>query len=169
MSLLLPDAGLLFWMLLAFGIVFFVLYKFGFPVITGMIEERQKFIEDSLRNAKEANEKLVSIQQEGEAILKAAYEEQTRILHEAVRTREQIINDALVKAGDEGEKMLTEVRRVIMHERENAVREIREQVAELSISIAEKVLRKELSTDRSQNEYTKKLVDEAVAEQEKEE
>lgn len=169
MSLLLPDAGLLFWMLLAFGIVFFVLYKFGFPVITGMIEERQKFIEDSLRNAKEANEKLVSIQQEREAILKAAYEEQTRILHEAVRTREQIINDALVKAGDEGEKMLTEVRRVIMHERENAVREIREQVAELSISIAEKVLRKELSTDRSQNEYTKKLVDEAVAEQEKEE
>ena len=110
MSLLLPDAGLLFWMLLAFGIVFFILYKYGFPVITGMIDERKRFIDDSLRNAKEANEKLANIKQESEAILKAAYDEQTRILREAAQIREQIINEACVKAGDEGEKMLAEVR-----------------------------------------------------------
>lgn len=168
MSLLLPDAGLLFWMLLAFGIVFFILYKYGFPVITGMIEERKRFIDDSLRNAKEANEKLANIKQESEAILKAAYDEQTRILREAAQMREQIINEACAKAGDEGEKMLAEVRTLIQHEKENAVREIRAQVAELSISIAEKVIRKELSTDVQQQEYTRKLVDEAVDAQDKE-
>lgn len=168
MSLLLPDAGLLFWMLLAFGIVFFILYKYGFPVITGMIDERKRFIDDSLRNAKEANEKLANIKQESEAILKAAYDEQTRILREAARIREQIINEACVKAGDEGEKMLAEVRTLIQHEKENAVREIRAQVAELSISIAEKVIRKELSTDAQQQEYTRILVDEVVEAQDKE-
>ena len=168
MSLLLPDAGLLFWMLLAFGIVFFILYKYGFPIITGMIEERKRFIDDSLRNAKEANEKLANIKQESEAILKAAYDEQTRILREAAQIREQIINEAYAKAGDEGEKMLAEVRTLIQHEKENAVREIRAQVAELSISIAEKVIRKELSTDAQQQEYTRRLVDEAVEAQDKE-
>lgn len=168
MSLLLPDAGLLFWMLLAFGIVFFILYKYGFPIITGMIEERKRFIDDSLRNAKEANEKLANIKQESEAILKAAYDEQTRILREAAQIREQIINEACAKAGDEGEKMLSEVRTLIQHEKENAVREIRAQVAELSISIAEKVIRKELSTDARQQEYTRRLVDEAVEAQDKE-
>ena len=168
MSLLLPDAGLLFWMLLAFGIVFFILYKYGFPVITGMIDERKRFIDDSLRSAKEANEKLANIKQESEAILKAAYDEQTRILREAAKIREQIINEACIKAGDEGEKMLAEVRTLIQHEKENAVREIRAQVAELSISIAEKVIRKELSTDAQQLEYTRILVDEAVEAQDKE-
>lgn len=166
--MLLPDAGLLFWMLLAFGIVFFILYKYGFPIITGMIEERKRFIDDSLRNAKEANEKLANIKQESEAILKAAYDEQTRILREAAQIREQIINEACAKAGDEGEKMLSEVRTLIQHEKENAVREIRAQVAELSISIAEKVIRKELSTDARQQEYTRRLVDEAVEAQDKE-
>ena len=168
MSLLLPDAGLLFWMLLAFGIVFFILYKYGFPVITGMIDERKRFIDDSLRNAKEANEKLANIKQESEAILKAAYDEQTRILREAAQIRVHIINEACVKAGDEGEKMLAEVRTLIQHEKENAVREIRAQVAELSISIAEKVIRKELSTDAQQQEYTRILVDEVVEAQDKE-
>lgn len=168
MSLLLPDAGLLFWMLLAFGIVFFILYKYGFPVITGMIDERKRFIDDSLRSAKEANEKLANIKQESEAILKATYDEQTRILREAAQIREQIINEACVKAGDEGEKMLAEVRTLIQHEKENAVREIRAQVAELSISIAEKVIRKELSTDAQQQEYTRILVDEVVEAQDKE-
>ena len=161
MSLLLPDAGLLFWMLLAFGIVFFILYKYGFPVITGMIDERKRFIDDSLRSAKEANEKLANIKQESEAILKAAYDEQTRILREAAQIREQIINEACVKG-------LAEVRTLIQHEKENAVREIRAQVAELSISIAEKVIRKELSTDAQQQDYTRRLVDEAVEAQDKE-
>ena len=68
-AILTPDLGLLFWMLLAFLVIFFVLAKFGFPVITNMVEERKAYIDDSLKKAHEANEKLANIQQEGENLL----------------------------------------------------------------------------------------------------
>lgn len=162
MSLLLPDAGLLFWTLIAFGIVFFVLYKYGFPVITSMLDERKRVIEESLRNANVINERLARIEEEGEAIIKAARDEKIRILREAESTREQIIDEAIKRAGDEGEKMLLEVRRVIEHEKENVMRDIRSQVAELSLSVAEKIMRKELSNDEHQQEYIKMLADEVL-------
>ena len=90
MSILLPDAGLLFWMLVAFGIVFFILVKYAFPAITSLIDERKRFIDDSLKNAEKANARLADIQAEGEAMLKAAREEQTKILREAAVAREQL-------------------------------------------------------------------------------
>ncbi len=162
MSLLLPDAGLLFWTLIAFGIVFFVLYKYGFPVITSMLDERKRVIEESLRNANVINERLARIEEEGEAIIKAARDENIRILREAESTREHIIDEAIKRAGDEGEKMLLEVRRVIEHEKENVMRDIRSQMAELSLSVAEKIMRKELSNDEHQQEYIKMLADEVL-------
>ena len=64
MSLLTPDIGLIFWMLIAFGVVFFVLVKFGWPIITQMVDERKKYIDDSLESARQANEKLAKIQEE---------------------------------------------------------------------------------------------------------
>lgn len=163
MSILLPDAGLLFWMLVAFGIVFFILAKYGFPAITSMIDERKRFIDDSLKNAKEANERLANIKAEGEAILNAAREEQTRILREAAATREQVIKEAREKADVEGGKLIAEAKRLIEQEKEDALREIRNNVAELSLSIAEKILRNELSNDKAQQAYANKMVDEAVA------
>ncbi|MBQ7947668.1 MAG: F0F1 ATP synthase subunit B [Bacteroidaceae bacterium] len=163
MSILLPDAGLLFWMLVAFGIVFFILAKYGFPAITSMIDERKRFIDDSLKNAKEANERLANIKAEGEAILNAAREEQTKILREAAATREQLIKEAREQAEAEGSKMLAETKRLIEQEKEDALLQIRNSVAELSLSIAEKILRKELSGDKEQQAYANKMVDEAVA------
>ncbi len=163
MSILLPDAGLLFWMLVAFGIVFFILAKYGFPAITSMIDERKRFIDDSLKNAKEANERLANIKAEGEAILNAAREEQTKILREVAATREQLIKEAREQAEAEGSKMLAETKRLIEQEKEDALLQIRNSVAELSLSIAEKILRKELSGDKEQQAYANKMVDEAVA------
>ena len=92
MSLLVPDSGLLFWMLLSFGIVFFVLAKFGFPIITKMVEERKQYIDHSLIVAKEANEQLANIKAEGESILTKANEEQVRILKEAAEARGLIVD-----------------------------------------------------------------------------
>ena len=106
-------------MLLAFLVIFFVLAKFGFPVITNMVEERKAYIDDSLKKAHEANEKLANIQQEGENLLKEARERQQQILTEAAQTRDAIVEQA-----------------------------------------AEKVLRKELSTDAAQMKYVDKLLDE---------
>lgn len=163
MSLLLPDAGLFFWMMLSFGIVFFVLYKYGFPVIISMLDERKKFIDDSLRNAAEANERILRIEQEGEAILKCARDEQARLLREAVQTRNQLLADARKKAEDESEKIIQEAKQTIRREKDEAIRELRNQVAELSLVIAERVIRKELSSDADSQAYTMELVDEAFA------
>ena len=111
MSLLMPDSGLIFWMLLSFGVVFFVLAKFGFPVITQMVEKRKEYIDHSLVIAKEANEQLAHIKAEGETILAKAHEEQNLILKEAFATRERIVQEAKEQACMEGNKLLENVRK----------------------------------------------------------
>ena len=160
MSLLVPDSGLLFWMVLSFGIVFLVLAKYGFPVITKMVDERKQYIDHSLMVAKEANEQLANIKAEGERILIQANEEQMQILKEAAETRVRIINEAKRQARVEGEKLLMEVRRTIQIEKEDAIHDIRRQVAILSVDIAEKVLRKNLNTDTEQMQMINRMLDE---------
>ena len=160
MSLLVPDSGLLFWMVLSFGIVFLVLDKYGFPVITKMVDERKQYIDHSLMVAKEANEQLANIKAEGERILIQANDEQMLILKEAAETRERIINEAKRQARVEGEKLLMEVRRTIQIEKEDAIHDIRRQVAILSVDIAEKVLRKNLNTDTEQMQMINRMLDE---------
>ena len=160
MSLLVPDSGLLFWMLLSFGIVFFVLAKYGFPVIIKMVNERKEYIDRSLEVAKEANEQLANLKAEGETIMAKAHEEQARILNEAAATRDRIIKEAKEQARIEGDKMMEEVKRQIQAEKEDAIRDIRRQVAVLSVDIAEKVLRKNLDDENKQTEMIDRLLDE---------
>ena len=83
MDLLLPSTGLFFWMTIVFLIVLAILWKWGFPTITKMVKERKDYIDDSLRKAHEANEKLANIQKEGESILQEAREKQAVVLKEA--------------------------------------------------------------------------------------
>lgn len=160
MSLLVPDSGLLFWMLLSFGIVFFILAKWGFPVIVKMVEERKEYIDHSLEVAKEANRQLAAIKTESETILAKAREEQTKILNEAVATRDRIIKEAKEQAQTEGQKQLSEVKKQIEAEKNEAIRDIRRQLASLSVDIAEKVLRKNLDGKREQMDMIDRLLDE---------
>ena len=159
-SILTPDWGLLFWMLLAFLVIFFFLAKYGFPAITKMVEERKAYIDDSLRKAHEANEKLANIQQEGETLLKEARERQAQILSEAASTRDAIVEQAQVKAREEGARIISEAKAQIEAEKQSAISDIRKQVAELSITVAEKILRERLSGDADQMKYVDKLLDE---------
>ena len=152
---------MLFWMLIAFGVVFFILYKYGFPVITSMIDERKKFIDNALHNAKLANEKLAGIEEQSRLILEKANAEQVNILREAVVVRDNIIKEAQEKAEAESARIVATAREQIRQEKEEALREIRAQVAELSLSIAEKVIRKELSDGNVNDEYMNTLLDEA--------
>lgn len=105
-SFLTPDLGLLFWMFLAFVIVFGVLAKFGFPVITKMVEDRKKYIDESLQNARIANEKLSRVKIESEKLIQEAREQQDRILKEAMATQQSIISEAKSKALVESNKFL---------------------------------------------------------------
>lgn len=161
-SILTPDLGLLFWMLLAFLVVFFVLAKYGFPAIIGMVDERKKYIDESLRKAHEASERLANIKEEGEAILQEAREKQAQILKEASETRDSIIGNAQTKAREEGARLLSEAKAEIEAEKQNAIRDIRTQVAQLSVQIAEKIVRQQLSTDARQMDLINKLLDDVA-------
>lgn len=162
-SFLTPDLGLLFWMFLAFVIVFGVLAKFGFPVITQMVENRKRYIDESLQNARSANEKLSNVKAESEKLIQNAREQQDKILKEAMATQQSIISEAKNKAQIESQKILEEAKKQIQVEKENALRDIRTQVAELSVSVAEKILLSKLETTAEQNQFVERLVDEALA------
>lgn len=153
-------------MLLAFLVVFCVLAKFGFPAIVKSVESRKQYIDESLRKAHEASERLENIRQEGEGLLQEAREKQAHILQEAADARDAIVEKAQEKAREEGARLLAEARAQIESEKQNAIRDIRSQVAELSVQIAEKVVRKQLSDDSKQMELIDKLLDE-VSEQNK--
>lgn len=160
-SILTPDFGLLFWMLLAFLIVFFLMAKYGFPVITKMVEDRKNYIDESLQKAHEANERLAGIQQESERILNEARMRQAEILSQAKATGDSIVKEARERAQNEGAKLLSDAKAQIAAEKENALRDIRQTVAELSVSIAEKVVRQRLSEDAEQQKFIEKMLDEA--------
>ena len=159
MDLLIPSSGLLFWISLTFLVVLCVLWKWGFPVIVNMVAERKAFIDDSLQKAREANERLANIQKEGESILQEAREKQALILKEAAATRDSIVEKAQQKAREESVRMLEEARNEIENQKQAAISEIRNQVAKLSILIAEKVVRKNLSDDKAQMELIDRMLD----------
>ena len=159
MDLLIPSTGLLFWMTITFLVVLFLLWKFGFPVITGMVKERQAFIDDSLRKAHEANERLANIQKEGESILQEAREKQAQILKEAAETRDAIVEKAQDKARAEGARLMEDARVAIEQEKKAAIADIRKQVATLSVEIAEKILKENLKGDKAQMDLIDRMLD----------
>ena len=160
MSLVTPDFGLLFWMVIIFGVVFFLLAKFGFPVITGMVRKRSDHIEESLKKAQAAQEALENLTQEGKRIIGEARVEQGNILKEATRTRDQIINEAKLKAQEEADKIVQHAKIEIAAERESAMRDICRQVSLISVKVAEKIVRKELDTSEQQLALIDRLVEE---------
>lgn len=162
MDLLIPSTGLLFWMTIVFLVVLVVLWKWGFPAITKMVKERKDYIDDSLRKAHEANEKLANIQKEGESILQEAREKQAAVLKEATATRDAIIAKAENQAKDRGAQLINDAKAEIEQEKHQAIREIRGQVAELSVKIAEKIIKQQLATDDKQMELINKILDDVA-------
>ena len=159
MNLMLPDSGLLFWMTIIFAIVFFILAKFGFPIITGMVDKRAKRIDEAIAAARKAEESLAGLAQEQERLLSEARTEQARILQEAAVQRDNMIVQAQEQAREEAKKIMDEAKARIQEEKEAALRDVRKEVALLSVTIAEKVVRKELYTDKGQMEFIDRMID----------
>ena len=160
MSLVTPDFGLLFWMVVIFGLVFFLLAKFGFPVITDMVDKRSAKIAQSLKDADEIEARMASWKAEQAQMLEATRKEQSLMLREAAATRARIVADAQAQAQAEAERILSEARARIEAEKESALRDVRKEIALLSVQVAEKVLRHELSDESSQRAFIDQLVDE---------
>ena len=161
MNLVTPDAGLLFWMVVIFGLVFFLLAKFGFPIITDMVDKRSARIAQSLKDADEIEARMAAWKVEQAQLLEKARREQAAILREATETKSKIVADAQAQARAEADKILAEAKVQIAAEKESALRDVRREVALLSVQVAEKVLRHELSDEGNQRAFIDGLVDEA--------
>lgn len=161
MNLITPDTGLLFWMVVIFGIVFFLLAKFGFPIITSSVDKRSARIDQSLKDAAEIETRMADWKKEHAEMMEQTRKEQAAILREAAAAKAQIVADARVQAQEEADKILSKARTEIAAEKESALQEVRKEVALLSVQVAEKILRRELEDTGSQRAFLDQLVDEA--------
>jgi len=149
-SLTTPAIGTVVWTSVIFALFFFLLAKFAWKPILSMVKERDETIKNSLEAAEKAKEEMLKIQSDNEAILRKAREERETILKEARDVRDKLIAEAKGKAEEEAEKMIEKARTGIENEKTKALLEINEQVASLSVDIASKLLREQLSKTAEQ-------------------
>lgn len=160
MSLLTPEPGLVFWMLIAFGVVLFVLIKFALPTILNSVEKRANWIDESLQAAREARDELANVKKIGEEMMAATREQQAAMRKETEKLREKLVQQAREDARQESEKIIAAAREQIGLEKEEALREIRDEVAELSLELSGKILREKLSIGQEQTRLIDRLLDE---------
>ena len=160
MELITPDFGLLFWMTIAFGIVFFVLAKFAFPVINGMLKKREEEINNALELAERTHKEMEQLQADNEQLLQQAREERVKMLNEAKQLSDKFVEDAKAKANEEKDRIIENAKEVIEHEKMAATTEIKNKIADISIKVAEKILGKALESDKEQLDYINRLLEE---------
>lgn len=157
-----PEFGLMFWMLLTFLIILFLLKRFAWKPILGMIREREEGIEKALKSADEAFQNMRELKASNEKILAEARNEKDALLKEARETKEAIIAEAKTKAKQEADRLIAQARETINAEKIAAISELKAQVATLSIDIAEKILKEHLSSDEKQKTLVNNLVKEVT-------
>lgn len=160
MNLFLPESGLVIWMLVAFSIVFAILAKFAWPSIMSSIKTRQDHIADSLLKAEEAVKELAGLEQKGKDIINAAQAEQLKMLKDTKAMNEKMIAEAKAQASAEAQKIIEDAREQIKRDKEHAIMEIRQEIASLSIGIAENILKRELQDKSEQSKYIDRLLKE---------
>ena len=158
MGFVTPDYGTLFWMLLIFGIVLYILKKFAWVPILKALKDREKSISDALNSAEKARKDVAGLKASNDQIIVEARKEKDLILKEAREIKDKIIADAKIQAKAETQKGIEYARQQIIAEKTAAINEIKEQVAELSVIIAEKVIRKQLDHPNDQEILIKDLL-----------
>lgn len=158
MGLVTPGLGLLIWMSIAFLIVVFLLKKFAWKPILTSLSEREHKIDDALRAAERAEQRMKEIESQNQNLLAEAAKEREAILKAAREYAEKYKADEMAKVSEQGAKMLEEARQTIHNEKMRAVTDIKNEVGKLSIEIAEKLLRENLNTEAKQNENIQRLL-----------
>jgi F-type H+-transporting ATPase subunit b len=151
MGLVTPNPGTLFWMVIIFGIVLFILGKFAWKPILKMLKDREESIANALASADKAREEVAGLKADNEKIMREARHEKEEILKEAREIKDKIVAEAKEKAILEAQKSVEQARLQIESEKMAAINEIKKQVAELSVKIAEKLIKKELSNPAEQD------------------
>ncbi|MBK9355920.1 MAG: F0F1 ATP synthase subunit B [Bacteroidales bacterium] len=158
MELVSPGIGLIFWMTLAFGLLLFILGKFVWPPIMRALSEREQAIELALHEANKARKEMEELRFSNEQLLREAKEERDGILRDARKVRETIIEDSKVKATEEANRILENATERIHFEKMAAITDLKNQIANLSIEIAEKILRQELSDPEKDKAIVRKSI-----------
>jgi len=161
MELVKPAIGLVFWMIVTFGALFFILTKFAWKPILSMLNEREKTIADSLNQATQARAEMAQLTSKNEELLNLAKEERNKILHEAREAAEKVRTEMMDKAQQEVEAKIQTAFREIDIQKKAAIAEVKNSVGLLALDIAEKVIRKDLKGNAEQVEYVNKLAKEA--------
>ena len=158
MELIKPEIGLIFWMTLSFLVVLFILGKFAWPMILKALKEREESIANALNSARKAKEEMAALNADNEKLIMQARAERDLLLKEARDTRDSIVAEARTKAQTDANKIMTQTRETINTEKMAALTELKNQVAAMSIEIAEKILRHELSNDEKQKSLMENLI-----------
>lgn len=160
MNLITPDFGLIFWMLIGFGILFFILAKFAWPIITKAISQREEYIQEQLDAADTVKREMKNLKAEHHQLLQEAKEERDKILADARKMVEKMNEEARVLRDKEHDARMAETKIAIQNEKMKALTDIKNEIALLSIDVAEKILSEELSTQTKQEEMISKWVNE---------
>ncbi|MCD4772526.1 MAG: F0F1 ATP synthase subunit B [Bacteroidales bacterium] len=158
MELVQPGIGLIIWMTLSFAIVLWVLSKFAWKPIMKALHERETSIDKALNAANNAKEEMKELKFSNEQLLKEAKEERDAILRAGRKVKDSIIKEAKIKANEEADRIVESAKERIENEKMAATTNLKNQLASLSIEIAEKILKKELSDDNKQKEFVNDLI-----------
>jgi F-type H+-transporting ATPase subunit b len=152
MGLVSPNPGTIFWMLLIFGIVFYILKRFAWKPILNALKERENSIRDALNSADLARKQIEDLKADQDLIRANALKEKDLILKEARDIKDRILAEAKEKAQQEGAKMIAQIKDQIENEKISALNDVRQQVADLSVRIAEKILQEKLKSTPHQEQ-----------------
>ncbi|WP_103326847.1 F0F1 ATP synthase subunit B [Bacteroidetes bacterium endosymbiont of Geopemphigus sp.] len=158
MDLVTPSIGLIFWQAILFILLFFLLAKFAWKPILRLIEDREEYLQASLRVAQKAQQEMNSLELEKEIWLKQSRAQRDLLLKETRTLSDQIIHQAKENAQNERHEILLQTKILIENQKKAALADIKNQVADLSISIAEKLLQKELKNDKEQEKLVSNLL-----------
>ncbi|MCQ2287005.1 MAG: F0F1 ATP synthase subunit B [Bacteroidales bacterium] len=158
MELITPSIGLLFWMLVGFSILFFILAKFAWPIVMKAINSREERIESQLAEAERVRQDMKNLKSEHQALLEQAKEERDQILADARKIREKLYEETKETANKEAATIIEDAKKAIHFEKLKAMTDMKNEIANMSIEIAEKVLGNELSAKEKQEELVNNLM-----------
>ena len=160
MELFTPEFGLVFWMFVAFAVLFLVLAKWGWPAIMKSVESRADLIDKRVEYAQNAKEQLDHAREEAEKYIDEARKQQAEMLRDADRMKTQIIEEARNEAQKEAKKQMDAAKVAIEQSRKEAELRFRDEVSSFALEIASKVVRKQMADEKAQSQLVNSLLDE---------
>ncbi|MBQ7691191.1 MAG: F0F1 ATP synthase subunit B [Muribaculaceae bacterium] len=160
MELFTPEFGLVFWMFIAFGCLYFILAKYAWPFIIKSMEERAELIDKGVAYAQEAKSQLDNARAEADKVIAEARHQQAEILREAAKMRNQMVENAKGEAAAEAKKVSETALASIEHARKESEKQLRQEVGEIALQIAEKILRQDVSNDQAQRDLVDRYLNE---------